>query len=288
MDVQRDYHLLLVDVRGSTRMPPERVGPVMERLETTCGRLNERFGDSLALDLSLSYGDEVAGLFLSGAPVYRCVVAMRETLYPDTGLRFVVAEGRIGVASDDIRKVGGPVFKVADEAMDDVKTQRLFGAWLLQDRKRSAVLDALTRLSNAFVEDMTDYQRTVYSRLREGATRSGIADELGKYRQSVSDAARRGAADLVLEAEEAVDRTLGGGNPRDVIAVVTKLRDRLVDDMTEYQRTVYRLMRAGRTGAQIAEELGKHRQSVSDAATRAHADLAVEADRLERRFASSP
>ena len=42
--------------------------------------------------------------------------------------------------------------------------------------------------------------------------------------------------------------------------------DRLVDDMTEYQRTVYRLMRAGR----------------------AHADLAVQADRLERRFASYP
>jgi len=280
METSRDYALLLVDVRGSTSLPPERIGPAMRRVEDESRRLSRRFKDSLALGLSLSYGDEIAGLFRSTAPLYQCVVALREALHPDTGLRFVVSEGRIGVVSDDIRKVGGPVFKTADEAMDSVKSARLYGAWLLADARLSTVLDSLTRLSNEFVERMTAYQRAVYRGLRAGTSLSGIAEALGKHRQSVSDAARRGGAGLVIEAERSVDALLTGAALHDARPPLTSMTRRLLEEMTEYQRAVYDCLTDGLSRAETAEALGKHRQSVSDAAKRGAADLLIEAERV--------
>jgi hypothetical protein len=183
----------------------------MGRLEGASAELNRRFEDELELALNLSYGDEVAGLFRHPRRVYDCVIALREAIAPDAALRFVAAEGRIGVASDDIRKVGGRVFKAADEGMEELKTQRRFALWLLADESANAVLNPLCRLSNALVEGMTDYQRTVYRLMRDGLSGAQIAERLGKYPQSVSDAAKRGGAELVIEAESAARRVLADG-----------------------------------------------------------------------------
>jgi hypothetical protein len=111
MDTNRDYYLLLIDVRGSTKLAPKRIDRVMDRLATELPRINRRLGRELALGLRVSYGDEVAGLFASASRLYDAAVAVRDVLYPDAGLRFVVAKGRIAVASRDIRKVGGLVFR---------------------------------------------------------------------------------------------------------------------------------------------------------------------------------
>jgi len=208
MDTSRDYFLLLLDIRRSTRMAPERLRVVMERLERVASELSRQFEDELELALNLSYGDEVAGLFRRPDRTYDCVIALREAVAPDAALRFVISEGRIGLVSDDIRRIGGAVFKAADEEMKNLKRQRQFATWLLADQKTSAVLTSLSRLSNLLVENMTDYQRTVYQLMRDGLSGSEIASRLGKYPQSVSEAAKRGGADLVIEAETTITRVL--------------------------------------------------------------------------------
>ncbi len=204
MDTSRNYFLLLVDVRNSTRMPSGQLQTVIERLESEADALNRRFKGELELALSLSYGDEVAGLFHRPDRVYDCVIALREAIGPQATLRFVVSEGSIGVVSENIRRIGGPVFKSADEGMDALKAQRRFARWLLADKTTSAVLTSLSLLSNVLVEGMTDYQRTVYRMMRDGFSGSEIAERLGKYPQSVSEAMKRGSADLVIEAESAI------------------------------------------------------------------------------------
>lgn len=208
MNTKRDYYLLLIDIRGSTKLPPARVGRVMRRLERQLPHINKRLGRATELGLRVSYGDEVAGLFVSAGVLYAAVVAVREALYPDARLRFVAVKGRIAVASRDIRKVGGPAFKQADDAMERMKRERGFARWSLGDPLTDQVLDSLTRTSNALLEGMTAYQRQVYGLLRGGASRKDAARKLRKYVQSISSAAQAGRAAEVLEAEATIREVL--------------------------------------------------------------------------------
>ncbi len=208
MDTKRDYYLLLIDVRGSTRMVPKRLDRVMERLGTELPRINRRLGRDLTLGLRVSYGDEVAGLFASASRLYDAVAAVRDALHPDARLRFVVVKGRVAVASRDIRKVGGLAFKQADDAMERLKKQRGFARWFVGDPVTDAVLNSLTGMSNTLLEGMTAYQRQVYVLLGNGVSRKDAARKLRKYLQSVSTAARTGKADAVLEAAATIRAVL--------------------------------------------------------------------------------
>lgn len=217
MNTERDYYLLLIDVRGSTKMAPARLGRVMERLGAELPRIHRRFGRDLALGLRVSYGDEVAGLFAAASGLYDAVVAVRDTLHPDARLRFVVVKGRVAVASRDIRKVGGVAFKQADDAMERLKRQRGFARWLVGDPLTDTVLNSLAGMSNTLLEGMTTYQRQVYALLSQGVSRKDAARKLRKYLQSVSTAARTGKADAVLEAEATIRGVLARLDERKTI-----------------------------------------------------------------------
>jgi len=210
MDTKRDYFLLLIDVRSSTELAPTRVRRVMKRLESELRALRQRLRQQLALGLTISYGDEVAGLFFHAAPLFDTVAAVREVLRPDTSIRFVAAKGRIAVPSTDIRKVGGPVFKGAAMAMQRAKKKKRFCSWHIGNPERDAALNSLTEMSNMFIEEMTDYQWEVFRLIRKGMTGKAAAQELQKHPQSISDAIKRGKAHLVLEAETTIGKVLEG------------------------------------------------------------------------------
>ncbi len=208
MDTKREYYLLLVDIRDSTEIPADELAPAMERMRKELQRLRRRFRDDLELGLRVSYGDEVAGLFKTPAPLFDVIAAIRDALYPDALLRFVVTRGRIALVSRDIRAVGGAVFKEADAAMERLKKSKRFAAWCLGDPLLDVVLDSLTGTANALLEGMTENQREVFDLVRQDLMRVEVADRLGKSKQSVSSAAVRGNADLVAEAETAICQIL--------------------------------------------------------------------------------
>ena len=216
MDADREYFLLLMDIRDSTEMSPEQSERAMGRLREELLRVNRRLQRDLALRLRMSYGDEIAGLFKSPPRLFDAVAAVRDVLYPDAAMRFVVTRGKIGVPTRDMRRVSGPAFKEADGVMGTLKSQNRFAAWRLGDALLDDVLDSLTRTSNALLEEMTDNQRKVFDLVRFGMKRVEIAEKLGKSKQAVSDAAVRGRVDLVVDAERAIRRVLeelGQGNP---------------------------------------------------------------------------
>lgn len=215
MDTNREYYLLLVDIRDSTEIPADELAPAMERMRKELQRLRRRLRDDLELGLRVSYGDEVAGLFKTPAPLFDVIATIRDALYPDALLRFVVTRGRIAVVSRDIRAVGGSAFKEADAAMERLKKNKRFAAWCLGDPVVDAVLDSLTGTANALLEGMTENQREVFDLVRQNLARVEVADRLGKSKQSVSSAAVRGNADLVAEAEVAIGRILASLGQRD-------------------------------------------------------------------------
>ncbi|HOC42290.1 MAG TPA: hypothetical protein PKJ99_04645 [Thermoanaerobaculales bacterium] len=196
--------LLLVDVKGSTGLTPRVAERVFGTLEERLAGLSRRLDPAPVLGLSISYGDEVAGLFDTPVHLYSVVDQVRDWLHPEAAIRFVAARGSIGRFSHDIRQVGGEVFKRADDAVRAIKKERRFCRWLIGDATTNAALDALTEMSNAVLEDMTVYQREVYRLLASGLSQAEIAGRMRKHRQSVSDAVRRGHAELVLEAAAAI------------------------------------------------------------------------------------
>jgi DNA-binding CsgD family transcriptional regulator len=207
-DDMEGHYLLLVDLKKSTRLTRGAAERVFGQLEGRLVELNRTLDPPPVLGLTISYGDEVAGLFDSPIHLYNIVDQVRDWLYPEAGIRFVAARGAIGRLSEDIRQVGGEVFKRADEAIRAIKRDRRFCRWLIGGATVNTTLDALTEISNAVLEDMTEYQREVYRQLAAGLNQTDIAALLSKHRQSVSDAVKRGHAESVLEARAAINGLL--------------------------------------------------------------------------------
>ena len=208
MDLSKNYYLLLADIKDSSRLDARKRKSMFRKLDAALLQLNEQFSSELAIPLSLSYGDEIAGLLFQPIELYEMVDRLRDTLYPETTFRFTAVRGKISKASEDIRQVGGPVFKVANEWIVRNKKERRFSRWDLGIPERDRILNALTELSHLCITRMTDKQRRIYRLLKSGLGQKEIVKKLRTYQQSVSDAVKRGGADQVLEAEAAIEACL--------------------------------------------------------------------------------
>lgn len=202
------YYLLLIDLRGSANLSSETASAVLAAAEDALERLNQQYEAEVKVTLSLSYGDEIAGIFVSAGPIYDVVAQLRTILRPYAAFRFVVTKGRMGACSADIRKIGGPLFKTANNALQALKRQGRHCHWHFDDRLESRTLTSLCELVEAGLEGMTGYQHDVYSGLKAGLTQKQVAASLKKYPQSVSDAVRRGHIERVLEAEQVIEARL--------------------------------------------------------------------------------
>lgn len=209
MDARTNYYLLLADIRDSTGLPPKKAKAVFTSIETALADLNRKLKPTLKL--TVSYGDEIAGIFSDPADLYKVVTTIRDILRMcGVEFRVVITYGKIGVVSPDIRKVGGPVFKYANDEILDLKRHGRFSRWRIPGADAGDTLDSLVNMSNALITQMTDYQYDVFNLLRQGLSQKEIAKRLKKYPQSVSDAVRRGQIDLVIDAETVIENYLTG------------------------------------------------------------------------------
>ncbi len=211
VSLRSNYFLLLIDIQNSTGAPARAMNEKMKLLEATLTRLNKEFRNEAAIPLSISYGDEIAGLFRSPREFYNIVMTVRKVLHPTTGIRFSAVKGKISVESNDIRKVGGPVFKRASTAIRKLKEDYGYASWQLGNTVRDRSLGSLCEISNALINDMSGYQRDVYELLNAGLSQKEIAKRLGKYTQSVWDAVQRSKAAYVIEAQKTINLILAEG-----------------------------------------------------------------------------
>jgi hypothetical protein len=208
IDLTKDYFLLLIDVGNSTRIPNEEINYKMKQVEEKLKELNKEFSDQIVLPLRISYGDEIAGLFHSPINFYSIIISIRKTFYPLTTVRFAAVKGQIAMDSEDIRQVGGMVFKKASSAMMILKESDAFCSWELGQMVQDMCLDSLAEMSNAILNDMSAYQREVFELLCDGSTQKQIADQLGKYTQSVWYALQRSQANHIVQAQKTINLIL--------------------------------------------------------------------------------
>jgi len=208
MDNQTDYFLLLGDLAGSTGLSGEGAEAAMATLKVELARWTEHCADELVAGLDLNYGDEFAGLFTSPRRIYEITDGLRDALRGQVAFRFVLARGRIGVASDQTSQMGGPVFVTANDALKRLKIEGRFAQVVSQDPLADQTLTVLIEAAHQLRLEMTDYQYDVFQQLRAGRSQRAIAKALGKFEQSVSDAAKRGHAELVITLDRAIRSNL--------------------------------------------------------------------------------
>lgn len=200
-----DYVLFMADVENSTTLTESRHRAVFKAIDGAITELNKSV--EAVLPLSRQYGDEVSGLFSHAQDAYRIATRLRDAVHPSSGFRFVVVQGSIGQMDRDITKVGGKIFKHANELMARAKAESRYGLWSC-DPAYDHALNALTAASAYIWKAMTPYQWEIYQLRRKGWSYKKIEVTLKKKQQSVSKAARRGGADLVIETETAIDQLL--------------------------------------------------------------------------------
>ncbi len=208
MDNRTDYYLLLGDLRGSTALEGEEAETVTQILREQLGRWSLACADDLVAGLDLNYGDEFVGLFVRPARIYEIVDGLRDALSGHAGFRFAVARGRIGSASAQTSQMGGPVFVIANDALKRLKARGRFAQFETGHPVADRSLTALAEAAHTLRGEMTAYQAEVFGLLRAGLAQTEIARRLGKFDQSVSDAAKRGHAELVIELDEAITAQL--------------------------------------------------------------------------------
>lgn len=223
MDNQTDYILLLADLEGSTDLPPARASAAMDILGATLRKANETYADALIHPLEINYGDEFGGLFCAAAPVYAAIADVREALRGHVGFRFAAARGRIGHPADHLREMGGPVFKLANDALNELKGAGQFGDWTIAHPLENRTLSVLTNMIHTLIDEMTDYQYEAFRLFAEGHPQTEIARQLNKQEQSVSKTLQRGRARLTLQTEallrdhlEAHDQSISVDNTKAV------------------------------------------------------------------------
>ncbi len=208
MDNQTEYYLLLGDLCDSTGLEGEKAEAVSRILREALAHWSDVCARDLAAGLDLNYGDEFTGLFLRPARIYDIIDGLRTALHGLAGFRFVLAYGRIGAASPLTRQMGGPVFVTANDALKRLKIEGRFAEVAIGHALSDATLTALIEAANTLREEMTDYQFEVFSLLKSGLSQKDIARRLGKFDQSVSDAAKRGHTELVIALDAAIGAQL--------------------------------------------------------------------------------
>jgi len=208
MNLNTPYYLLLIDIINSTKIANEDFNLKMDLLENLLLKLNNNLKNDLVLPLSISYGDEVAGLFSTPENIFNAVIQIRKIFQPLTAIRFVVVKGLIARTSSDIRQVGGIIFKKANQAIEDLKSGNRCCSWQSEKLLLDKTLESLCGISDVVLRDMSEYQRNVFDLLQEGLTQKQIALKLGKFTQSVWDAIQRSKANYVIEAEKTMNLIL--------------------------------------------------------------------------------
>jgi hypothetical protein len=204
MDSNTNYYLLLIDIINSTKISNKEFNHKMDLLENQLVDINNNLKNDLVIPLSISYGDEIAGLFYTPENIFNVVIEIRKIFHPLTPVRFVVVKGLIARVSQDIRQVGGIIFKKANQTIDVLKKNNRFCSWQFEDFIIDKTLESLCEISNVVLLDMSEYQRNVFELLQGGLSQKQISVKLGKYSQSIWDAIQRSKANYVINAEQTI------------------------------------------------------------------------------------
>lgn len=204
MDIDRPYLLFLGDLRSSVTLPITKRQRMISALEQGLHGINETHQNNLQIPLSISYGDEIAGLFKTTHGMIDVIFKIEDILFEITGFRFTIVNGWVGSPSEDIRKIGGSIFKKANQLIDQLKKNNRYGIIDVESQPECNLMTSLFNLRSVWLNAMTPYQQSIWKLRKTGLSQVAISRKLGKKPQSVSNAAISASIDLIIEVESSL------------------------------------------------------------------------------------
>lgn len=189
--MKQKLYVMLGDVIASRRIEDKEA--FQRKLEKVCLKVNGNFEEDIYADFKILKGiDEIGGVLLNVASVYKIMDAMLEQFYPHS-MRFVLVFDYIDTAveSREVSMMDGPAFHRASDLMKDLKGSRLMFSVFIEDEMMDKIVSGEINLLFLLKKGWSPSQHSILSEYRKTETQKIVAEALGITQQAVSKALNR-------------------------------------------------------------------------------------------------
>ena len=164
-----------------------------KKLEKACLDINRTFARDIYADFKILKGiDEIEGVLMNIANVYKIMDTMLDELYPQS-MRFVIVFDQIDTAlkSREVSRMDGPAFHKASDTIKDLKGSRLMFRLSTGDEILDKAIAGEINLIFILKKGWSSRQRRILREYMKTGTQEVVAKALDITQQAVSKAMKR-------------------------------------------------------------------------------------------------
>jgi hypothetical protein len=184
-------YVVLGDVVASRKIEDKEAS--QRKLEKACLEVNRNFAEDIYADFKILKGiDEIEGVLLNIASVYKIMDTMLEQFYPHS-MRFVLVLDYIDTAveSREVSRMDGPAFHRASDLMKDMKGSRLMFRMSIGDEIMDKTVAGEVNLIFLLKKGWSPGQCRILREYGKMGTQNMAAKALDITQQAVSKALNR-------------------------------------------------------------------------------------------------
>lgn len=209
------YAVIICDIIKSRSLAKR--AEVQVAIDLTMREINESYREHIAVPFQFTLGDEFQGVLRDYTLAPRIAARLRERIAP-VKMRVAIGIGDITTAlSDDIRKVDGPAFYAARDAMRDLLSSERDGLKLRRrltalrtKAGRDEVVDTVYILYDTIISGRTEKQWWVAKAYDQAGSVTRASELFGTTVQNVSKLANAARLAETESAERFLERYLAG------------------------------------------------------------------------------
>jgi hypothetical protein len=189
--MKHKFYVMLGDVVASRKIKDKEA--FQRKLEKVCLKVNRNFAEDIYADFKILKGiDEIEGVLLNIASVYKIMDTMLEQFYPNS-MRFALVLDYIDTAVEgcEVSRMDGPAFHRASDLMKNMKGSRLMFRMSIGDEIMDKTVAGEINLLFLLKKGWSTGQRRILREYRKTGTQNMAAKALGITQQAVSKALNR-------------------------------------------------------------------------------------------------
>jgi hypothetical protein len=189
--MKHKFYVMLGDVVASRKIKDKEA--FQRKLEKVCLKVNRNFAEDIYADFKILKGiDEIEGVFLNIASVYKIMNTLLEQFYPHS-MRFVLVLDYIDTAveSREVSRMDGPAFHRASDLMKDLKGSKLMFRMSIGNEIMDKTVAGEINLIFLLKKGWSPGQCRILREYMKTRTQNMTAKALGITQQAVSKALNR-------------------------------------------------------------------------------------------------
>ena len=205
--MKKELIVMIGDLIGSTEVEQRKI--LQRRLVEAYKEANRTFKKDLHAPIKITLGDEIAGVIIHPANLYRMATQLWDGIYPHR-MRFAFVKGKLtaGLETKDAAIIDGPAFKKAGEYISLAKRAKTDFVFDLGNPTKDEVLNSLANLVAEIKHGWTENQRKVAKLYAELKNQKKVARRMKVSQQNVAKTLKSISWKKVCPAEDTVNEIL--------------------------------------------------------------------------------